>query len=237
LIRHYEVRRVLRRYLHLRSGAILPSLRGSVFINTAGGAGAQISPNLAGRMAAALAVCYHTYRSSDPTYANQCLLSAEHIFDLANTAPSGNLLTAIPFSFYPEAEWRDDLELGATELYFALQGASSLPMGLPHSDGMFYLQKAAHWANAYIIGPNDAADTLNLYDVSGLAHFELYQALGLAGTCGSPKLNAHRQTCNVDEIVPTGWKLVLVGRHQVAADLLLNGQKKGPPRTGDPSLP
>jgi endoglucanase len=152
-----------------------------VFINTAGGAGAQISPNLAGRMAAALAVCYHTYQASDPTYANQCLLSAEHIFDLANTAPSGNLLTAIPFSFYPETEWRDDLELGATELYFALQGAGSLPMGLPHSDSAFYLQKAAHWANAYITGPNDAADTLNLYDVSGLAHFELYRALGLAG--------------------------------------------------------
>ena len=152
-----------------------------VFINTAGGAGAQVSPNLAGRMAAALALCYHTYRASDPTYANQCLLSAEHIFDLANTTPSGNLLTVIPFSFYPETEWREDLELGATELYFALQGASSLPMGLPHNDGMFYLQKAAHWANAYITGPNDAADTLNLYDVSGLAHFELYRALGLAG--------------------------------------------------------
>ena len=132
-------------------------------------------------MAAALALCYHTYRASDPTYANQCLLSAEHIFDLANTTPSGNLLTVIPFSFYPETEWREDLEFGATELYFALQGASSLPMGLPHNDGMFYLQKAAHWANAYITGPNDAADTLNLYDVSGLAHFELYRALGLAG--------------------------------------------------------
>jgi endoglucanase len=89
--------------------------------------------------------------------------------------------TVIPFSFYPETEWRDDLELGATELYFALQGASSLPGGLPHSDSTFYLQKAAHWANAYITGPNDAADTLNLYDVSGLAHFELYRALGLAG--------------------------------------------------------
>jgi endoglucanase len=132
-------------------------------------------------MAAALAVCYHTYQSSDPTYANQCLLSAEHIFDLANTTPSGNLLTAIPFSFYPETEWRDDLELGATELYFALQGASSLPGGLPHGDSTFYLQKAAHWANAYMTGPNDAGDTLNLYDVSGLAHFELYRALSLAG--------------------------------------------------------
>ena len=30
-------------------------------------------------------------------------------------------------------------------------------------------------------GPNDAADTLNLYDVSGLVHFELYRALALAG--------------------------------------------------------
>jgi endoglucanase len=109
------------------------------------------------------------------------LLSAEHIFDLANTAPSGNLLTAGPFDFYPEIEWRDDLELGATELYFALQGATNLPQGLPHTDPMYYLTKAATWANAYIKGPNDAADTLNLYDVSGLAHYELYRAIVLAG--------------------------------------------------------
>lgn len=152
-----------------------------VFINTAGGAGAKVSPNLAGRMAAVFALCYHTYQTSNPTLANQCLLSAEHIFDLANTAPSGNLLTVIPFSFYPESEWRDDLELGAAELYFALQAASNLPTGLPHTDPMYYLQQAATWANAYITGPNDAADTLNLYDVTGLAHFELYRAMTLAG--------------------------------------------------------
>ncbi len=144
-------------------------------------ANALISPNLAGRVAADLALCYHTYRTSNTTYANQCLLSAEHIFDLANTAPSGNLLTVIPFSFYPESEWRDDLEWGAVELYFALQGAAGLPTGLPHTDPNYYLQQAAHWANAYITGPNDAADTLNLYDVTGLAHFELYRALTLAG--------------------------------------------------------
>src|SRR5207245_3577357 len=45
---------------------------------------------------------------------------------------------------------------------------------------MFYLTAAAKWANAYITGPNDAADSLNLYDVSALAHFELHRALGLA---------------------------------------------------------
>jgi endoglucanase len=142
--------------------------------------GATISPNLAGRLAADFALCYHVYQTSNPSYSNQCLSSAEHIFDLANTAPSGNLLTAIPFSFYPETEWRDDMELGATELYFAVQGCgSSCPINLHPAS--YYLQQAAHWANAYITGPGDAGDTLNLYDVSGLAHFELYRALALAG--------------------------------------------------------
>ena len=38
-----------------------------------------------------------------------------------------------------------------------------------------------HWANAYITGPEDAADTLNLYDVAGLAHYDLYRAIDQAG--------------------------------------------------------
>ena len=157
-----------------------------VFVNPAALSGssitadALISPNLAGRLAADFALCYHIYQTSNAAYANQCLSSAEHIFDRANTAPSGNLLTAIPFSFYPETEWRDDMELGATELYFAVQGCgTSCPVNLHPAS--YYLQQAAQWANAYITGPNDAADTLNLYDVSGLAHFELYRAIALAG--------------------------------------------------------
>ncbi len=146
----------------------------------AGAPGSLISPNLAGRDAAAFAECYVVFKASDPTLANQCITAAEHIFDLANTNPSGNLLTVIPFSFYPETEWRDDLELGATELYFAT-ASGGLPTGLPHSDPTFYLQKAATWANAYITGPNDSADSLNLYDVTGLAHYELYRAITQAG--------------------------------------------------------
>ncbi len=159
---------------------------------------ALISPNLAGRVAADFALCYHAYRTSNTAYANQCLLSAEHIFDLANTAPSGNLLTVIPFSFYPESEWRDDLEWGAVELYFALQGATGLPTGLPHTDPIYYLQQAAHWANAYITGPNDAADTLNLYDVTGLAHFELYRALALAGNPNGTGLETNQAALLAD---------------------------------------
>lgn len=160
-------------------------------------AGALISPNLAGRLAATFALCYHVYAASNPTYANQCLLSAEHIFDLANTAPSGNLLTVAPYSFYPETEWRDDLEWGATELYFALQ-AGNLPAGLPHTDPNYYLPLAAHWANQYITGPNDAGDTLNLYDVSGLAHFELYRALALAGNPGGTGLETNQTALLAD---------------------------------------
>ncbi len=88
----------------------------------AGPAGSKISPNLAGRDAAALALGYQVFKEIDPPFAARCLLAAEHIFDLADPSPSGDLTTAIPFDFYPETEWRDDMELGATELYFALAG-------------------------------------------------------------------------------------------------------------------
>ena len=134
----------------------------------AGAPGSRISPNLAGRDAAALAECYQVYRASKPRFAQRCLTAAEHIFALAKTAPHGHLLTVIPFGFYPETEWRDDLEWGATELYLATGSRA-------------YLEKAARWAHAYITGPGDAADTLNLYDVSGLAHYDLYRAITRAG--------------------------------------------------------
>jgi endoglucanase len=146
----------------------------------AGAPGSLISPNLAGRMAAVFAECYQVFLASDPLYADTCLKDAEDIYALANTAWTGNLVTAIPYSFYPEAEWRDDLELGATELYKALAMATP-PAGLPQSNPMYYLPLAAQWANAYITGANDAADTLNLYDVSGVAHYELANAITAAG--------------------------------------------------------
>jgi endoglucanase len=142
----------------------------------AGPAGSPVSPNLAGRDAAALALCYQVYRTTDRRLARNCLVSAEHLFDLADTAPKGHLTTAIPFDFYPESEWRDDLELGAAELALALEEPGA-PRGLPHRDPRHYVDLAAHWAHAYIHGPNDAADTLNLYDVSALGHGELIRAM------------------------------------------------------------
>jgi endoglucanase len=171
----------------------------------AGPAGSRISPNLAGRLTADFALCYQLNHGTNRALANQCLQNAEDIFALANTsysdpAPSGSgsgtcsncLLTIAPFDGYPETVWEDDMELGATELYFALETArqsvegKSLPAGLSCGDPMVYLRQAAHFAHGYITNIYNAGytDTLNLYDVSGLAHFELYRALKMAGDPG-----------------------------------------------------
>ncbi len=167
-------------------------------VYVAGPPGSKISPNLAGRLAADFALCYQLHRVSHPALANQCLLDAEDVFALADTSYSDPapaeyggtcpqcLLTIAPFDGYPENVWDDDMELGATELYFALQsagGAANLPAGLPHSNASDYLASAATFAHNYIVNVYNGgfADTLNLYDVSGLAHFELYRALEMAG--------------------------------------------------------
>jgi len=167
-------------------------------VYVAGQAGSSISPNLAGRLAADFALCYQLNHTTNPSLANECLHNAEDIFALADTsypdpAPtvdsgtcSNCLLTIAPFDGYPENVWEDDMELGATELYFALQsagGARNLPAGLPHTNPLDYLRQAAQFAQNYITNIYDTGytDTLNLYDVSGLAHFELYRALEMAG--------------------------------------------------------
>jgi endoglucanase len=137
--------------------------------------GSPVSPNLAGRDAAAFALGYQVFRASDPAFAARCLHAAQDIFALADTSPRGHLVTALPFGFYPESEWRDDLELGATELAVALQASGAAP-----GKASFYLQQAAHWAREYIAHRGRTGDPLNLYDVSGLAHFELVRALRAA---------------------------------------------------------
>ena len=151
----------------------------------AGPAGSRISPNLAGRLTASFALCYQIYRLSDPTYANKCLLSAQHVFDLANTTP-GTLLTAAPAAYYPEDDWESDLELGAVELYLAMadgQAAGTLPSGLPRPDPAYYLGQAAHWAKMYIQN-RTGTGTFNLYDVSALSHYDLHRAITRAGNPG-----------------------------------------------------
>ena len=146
----------------------------------AGPAGAPISPNLAGRLAADFALCYRVFRSADPGYAARCLRSAETVYALAGTHWKGHLLTVLPFDFYGETSWRDDMMLGATELALALRSAGhdGLPKALPFRSAGRYLTDAARWARQFMGSTSAYADTLNLYDVSALADYELYRAIG-----------------------------------------------------------
>jgi len=146
----------------------------------AGPPGAPISPNLAGRLAADFALCYRVFRLIHPRYARGCLRSAETVYALAGTHWKGRLLTVLPFDFYGETTWRDDMMLGATELALALRSAghARLPAGLPVRSARTYLADAARWAKLWITGPGSGNDTLNLYDVSALADYELFLAIG-----------------------------------------------------------
>ncbi|MDQ6749464.1 MAG: glycoside hydrolase family 9 protein, partial [Actinomycetota bacterium] len=136
--------------------------------------GAPISPNLAGRTAAAFALCAQVQAAVDADYARRCLLAGQTLFDRANTRP-GQLLTTSPHSYYDEHEWRDDLELAAAELFRATRLLNG--PDLPHPDARYYLNAAAHWADAYMASPFNGTDSLNLYDISALAHFELHGIL------------------------------------------------------------
>jgi len=152
----------------------------------AGKPGSAISPNLAGRLAADFALCYRVYRATDPAYAARCLRSAETVYSLAGTHWHGQLLTAAPYDFYPETTWRDDMMLGATELSLALDaaGQGDRPAGLPVRSAATYLRAAAVWAREWVHGPTALSDTLNLYDVSALADYELYLAIGAQHASG-----------------------------------------------------
>jgi endoglucanase len=147
----------------------------------AGKPGAPISPNLAGRLAADFALCYQVFRHSDPGYAGTCLREAETVYAQAGTRWKGQLLTALPWDFYPETSWRDDMMLGAAELARALQEAGRRPAALPDSlpvrSSVTYLRDAAGWASAWVHSKQALSDTLNLYDVSALADYELDLAL------------------------------------------------------------
>ncbi len=156
----------------------------------AGKPGAPISPNLAGRLAADFALCYQVFRRSDPGYAGTCLREAETVYAQAGTHWKGQLLTALPWDFYPETSWHDDMMLGATELARALQdarapqearaprdnGPAALP-ACPVRSSATYLRDAAGWAREWVRSKQALSDTLNLYDVSALADYELDLAL------------------------------------------------------------
>ncbi|WP_206184854.1 glycoside hydrolase family 9 protein [Thermoactinospora rubra] len=135
--------------------------------------GEPISPNLAGRTAAAFALAAQVEPSR--ARARRLLEQAASIYAMAKTTDVGELVTSLPHAFYPESVWRDDMELGGAELALA-----ALRLGDPRASQ--WLSQAAHWASQYM--EHEAGDTLNLYDVSALAHADLARALRKARATG-----------------------------------------------------
>ncbi len=168
--------------------------------------GRPISPNLAGRTAAALALAAQTWADRDPAYALRCLTAAQVLYDQADTHPRGKLMTTSPYSYYDEHPWQDDMALGADELYLAtlkLAGRGALP----HADPGRYLTAAGHWVNAFTGARTLQNDALNLYDVSGLADYEL---IAILHTPQAQQMIA--QSAGVD--VPTDSRALLADRRQ-----------------------
>jgi hypothetical protein len=123
--------------------------------------GLPISPNLAGRVAAAFALAAQI--DSDPARAKRELDQAASLFAKADTSGKP-LVTAFPKNFYPESGWQDDLEFAAVEL--ALAGRA-----LNDPRAAQWQTAAEQWATAYL--DSDTRGTLGLADVSALAHADL----------------------------------------------------------------
>jgi endoglucanase len=151
----------------------------------AGAPGSPISPNLAGRDAGHWPCASRTTRHRIRPSPTGCLTSAEDIFDLVDTNPPKQLLTVIPVQLLSRNRVRDDLELAATELYFAL-AAGNVPRGLQHTDPLYYLGWRRTGRTSTSPGRATAADSLNLYDVSGFAHYDLYRGHRTGGKPPGP---------------------------------------------------
>ena len=144
----------------------------------AGPPGSPVSPNLAGRLVAVFALrAQLEAESGDTDSALRRLREARALFALARTRDVLPLTTTTPRSYYVEDEWRDDLELGATELVLAdLALGAEAPERWLRAD----LRSAARWARAYLDSPFHGFFTLARDDVSALAHADLVRGLEAA---------------------------------------------------------
>ncbi|MFK0237398.1 glycoside hydrolase family 9 protein [Streptomyces vinaceus] len=151
--------------------------------------GSPISPNLAGRVAAAFALAAQA--DSDPGSAQRRLEKAAAVYALADTAPRGPLVTVFPAAYYAEEAWQDDLELAAAEL-----ARAGRALGDARAGG--WQAQAAAWARAYL--DSDTKATLSVGDVSALAHAELMGAPDRGGElAGVLKADLRRQLAEATE--------------------------------------
>ena len=155
--------------------------------------GAPISPNLAGREAAAFALCAQIFRVSDQAYAHRCLVAGQTLYIAAAKSWQRPARRQRAGSYYSESEWRDDMELAAIELYLAT--VKMITPDLPNRDAYSYLDRASYWADQYMRQPRGGGDALNLYDVEPLAQYDLYRTMLATGHTDRP-VHRTRPTCS-----------------------------------------
>lgn len=128
--------------------------------------GTTISPNLAGRTAAAFALAAQVHADADPERADHELELAASLYTAAATGSdqSDQLTTVYPREYYPETSWLDDMALGAVEL--ALAGSA---LGDSRTDE--WIAEATRWGARY--AASDDRGVLSLYDVGALALLDL----------------------------------------------------------------
>jgi endoglucanase len=135
--------------------------------------GKPISPDLAGRFAAAFGLGAQLAARSNRANAEHLLSLARSVYAMAKTTDVGKIVTTFPNDYYPGTEWKSDMLWGATEIALADE-ALRAPAWQVHSD----LEVAADWANAYIAqGHPVGGDTFNLYDNGAVAEADLLQAM------------------------------------------------------------
>ncbi|GGU80252.1 glycoside hydrolase family 9 protein [Lentzea flava] len=131
-------------------------------------AGEKISPNLVGRVAGSFALAAQIEARRNPRLACEYLNKAASLFALAKTSDVGELVTAFPHAYYPEASWTDDMEFGATQLALAAKA-------LNDKRYTQFAQAATHWAKEFLATQDP--DTLNVYNISALGHADLAKLL------------------------------------------------------------
>lgn len=171
--------------------------------------GAPISPNLAGREAAAFALCAQVFRATDPAYAHRCLLAGETLYAAAATRWRGQLAGSVPATYYEESEWRDDMEFGAIELYLA--SATMTTPDLPVTHPYAYLLAASYWADQYMSERGGGSDSLNLYNVEPLAQYDLYRTMLATGHTTDLYANASDVRGDLHDTLSLGTRLARSG--------------------------
>jgi endoglucanase len=136
-------------------------------------AGQPVSPDLAGRFAAAFGLGAQLDVHTSRPAALHLLSLARSVYAMAQTTNVTSIVTTFPNDYYGGTESKSDMLWGAAEIALADEA-----LGAPARQVRADLLVASTWAQAYLAQGHPAGgDTLNLYDNGAIGEGELLLAL------------------------------------------------------------